>query len=142
MYFEVFRLKNIYLPLFALSCYFSFHFVLPSIVLIILFNGLSNNCKLKGILGSNGLKNMKDLINVWMKFSDGFGLYFLIYFGSAQIMLIVLAFNGISKVFLGGFDFSSRHISWIFIFISLGNQENYKIKGVIEHFFLGITPYY
>ena len=69
------------------------------------------------------MKNIKDQINLWKKFNNGFGLFFLIYFGSAQIMLIVLAFNGISIVFLGGFDFSSKHISWISVFISLGNKK-------------------
>ena len=104
--------------------YFSAHFVLPSIALIIIFNGFANNCKFKGILGSNEMNFIKDHINVWKKFSDGFGLYFLIYFGSSQIMLIVLAFNGVSQVFLGGFAFSSKQISWISMFASTGNQKD------------------
>ena len=98
--------------------------MLPSIALIIIFNGFANNFKFKGILGSNEMNFIKDHINVWKKFSDGFGLYFLIYFGSSQIMLIVLAFNGISQVFLGGIDFSIKHISWISIFASTGNQKD------------------
>ena len=98
--------------------------MLPSIALIIIFNGFANNCKLKGILGNKEKNFIEDHINVWKKFSDGFGLYFLIYFGSSQIMLIVLAFNGISQVFLGGFDFSSKHISWISIFASTGIQKD------------------
>ena len=97
--------------------------MLPSIVLIIIFNGFANNCKFKGNLGSNEKNFIKNHINVWKKFSDGFGLYFLIYFGSSQIMLIVLAFNGISQVFSGGFDFSSKHISWFSMFASTGNQK-------------------
>ena len=90
-------------------------------------NAFSSSCKSKANVGINGIENIRKEIHVWKKFSDSFGLYFLIYFCSAQLMLIILAFNSLSKVVLGGFDLSSKQISWVCIFLSLGNQTRSDI---------------
>ena len=81
------------------ALYFSIQFSLPLAFFDILLNGFYSRCK-KVTVNDDLMMEITERITIWKSLNHGFGHYFLFYFSSMQFMLIVLAFNVITKEFL------------------------------------------
>ena len=111
---------------------FSYHFMIPALTIKIWVHGFIKKCE---ILHENDLHEERfyEIIAIWNKFNTGFGLYFLVYFTSSQLMLIISAFLSISKLFGENFNqmLSPRHIGWYTSFITIGiklnNHKNFTV---------------